>query len=138
MRHTAQAGAAFTSREVGELDTDTARKCLALLDLCRARGIDLLITCTYRNNAAQQALWNQGRITPGPVVTWAKPGESMHQTRRAFDVVPLRAGRPVWGTAGLDGDLWRAVGDLGERVGLEWAGRWSAGKREFPHFQNIK
>ena len=33
-------------------------------------GIDLIITCTLRTQSEQQALYNQGRTLPGPIVTW--------------------------------------------------------------------
>ena len=83
----------------------------------------------------------------------AKPGQSRHNfmangrpASLAFDVVPLRLGKPVWGTAGngIDDDptdddkddleLWQRVGAIGESCGLDWAGRWKR-FREFPHFE---
>lgn len=101
---------------------------------CKRAGIDLLITCTYRCPADQDKLYAQGRTTKGPVVTNAKAWDSMHQYRIAYDVVPLRDGKPVWGTSGADGELWAKIGAIGEACGLEWAGRWKS-FREFPHFQ---
>jgi peptidoglycan L-alanyl-D-glutamate endopeptidase CwlK len=58
----------------------------------------------------------------------------MHNHRLAYDVVPLRNGKPVWGTSGEDGVLWKTVGDLGIAQGLEWAGSWKTFK-EYAHFQ---
>jgi peptidoglycan L-alanyl-D-glutamate endopeptidase CwlK len=49
--------------------------------------------------------------------------------------VPIRNGKPVWNTSGSDGDLWRKIGEIGESVGLEWAGRWTGKLREMAHFQ---
>ena len=105
--------------------------------LLRAKmaGLDLLVTCTLRYKAEQAILYAQGRTTPGKIVTWAKPGESWHQSGDAIDVVPMRAGKCVWGTTGADGAMWRAVGAMGEAAGLEWAGRWPAKSREYQHFQ---
>lgn len=105
------------------------------LAACRNEGIDLLVTCTLRSNEEQAALYAQGRTKPGKVVTNAKPGQSMHNHGLAIDVVPLRAGKPVWGTTGEDGKLWKRIGEIGEKVGLEWAGRWTT-MREYPHFQH--
>ena len=67
-------------------------------------------------------------------VTNAKGGQSFHNWRMAFDVVPLVNGKPVWSTSGDAGKLWRKIGLIGKSCGLEWAGDW---KRfpEFPHFQ---
>jgi peptidoglycan L-alanyl-D-glutamate endopeptidase CwlK len=58
----------------------------------------------------------------------------MHNYRLAYDVVPLRNGKPVWGTSGEDGVLWQKVGALGVEQGLEWAGNWVKFK-ESAHFQ---
>ena len=113
-------------------------------------AIDVLLTSTKRDFEAQEYLYAQGRSRPGPVVTWAHAGESMHNYGLAIDVVPTRAGKPVWGTAGngIDEDptddqtddleVWQRLGEIGEAIGFEWAGRWPKGpkgKREFPHLQ---
>jgi peptidoglycan L-alanyl-D-glutamate endopeptidase CwlK len=112
------------------------------LRLCVKEGVDLIVTCTYRSDEEQARLYAIGRTKPGRRVTNAKPGQSMHNFRfngkpasLAVDVVPLRAGKPVWGTNGDDLALWQKVGKLGEAAGLEWAGRWTR-FREFPHFQH--
>jgi len=117
-------------------------------------GVTILLTCTYRSGEEQDALYAQGRTHPGRVVTNARAGESLHNrtdphggpAAEAFDVVPLRHGKPVWGTSGdgIDDDdsddhtddleVWQRVGAHGEAAGLEWAGRWKRMK-EFPHFQ---
>ena len=105
------------------------------LKLAKDAGIDLIVTSTYRDLESQAALFAQGRTKPGQIVTNARPGQSWHNWRCAFDVVPIRNGKPVWSTTGPDGALWRKVGELGESVGLEWAGRWTGKLREFAHFQ---
>lgn len=70
------------------------------------------------------------------VLTMAGPGQSLHNYRAAFDGVPLIDGKPQWGTRRKeDLDRWMALGEMGERVGLNWAGNWSENFREFPHFQ---
>lgn len=112
----------------------------------RDNGITILVTSTYRDNESQAALYAMGRTTPGPRRTNAGPGQSWHNYRCAFDIVPLRHGKPVWGTSGngIDDDpsdderddleVWERVGRLGEEAGLEWAGRWESFK-EYAHFQ---
>jgi peptidoglycan L-alanyl-D-glutamate endopeptidase CwlK len=124
----------ITSRKLDDLQLPVKIKALNLIHECKLAGIDLLITCTYRDFEAQNALYAQGRTAPGRIVTNARGGQSFHNFHMAFDVVPLRAGKPVWGTAGADGLLWQKVGELGEAQGLEWAGRWKT-FRELPHFQ---
>ena len=125
----------MNSRSLADLVLPCKEKAESFLKLAKDAGIDLLVTSTYRDNESQAALYAQGRTKPGVIVTNARPGQSWHNWRCAFDVVPLRNGKPVWGTTGPDGDLWRKVGELGEAVGLEWSGRWKGKLREMAHFQ---
>jgi peptidoglycan L-alanyl-D-glutamate endopeptidase CwlK len=125
----------INSRNLADLAPVCKEKAESFLNLAKDAGIDLLVTSTYRDNESQAALYAQGRTKPGVIVTNARPGQSWHNWRCAFDVVPLRHGKPVWGTSGEDGNLWRKVGELGESVGLEWAGRWTGKLREMAHFQ---
>lgn len=129
-----RAEAVINSRSLDELHPTVRRRAQAMLDACHAAGIDLIVTSTYRDAESQNALWAQGRTKPGSIVTNAKAGQSWHNWRCAFDVVPLRNGKPVWSTTGADAVIWRRVGDIGKAAGLEWAGDWIRFK-EFPHFQ---
>jgi len=124
----------MNSRELRDLLPEVEQRARDFLARALIEGIDLLVTCTYRSPQEQARLYAQGRTTPGKIVTHARPGMSWHNHRRALDVVPLRLGKPVWGTTGTDLSLWLKVGELGEAAGLEWAGRWKR-FREFPHFQ---
>lgn len=124
----------MNSRSLDDLLPPVRERALAFIAACRAEGIELLVTSTYRSLASQAVLYAQGRTKPGKRVTNARPGQSFHNWRVAFDVVPLRNGQPVWGTSGADGLLWQRIGELGEAAGLEWAGRWKT-FREFAHFQ---
>lgn len=144
------------TRELDDLLPEVAAAARDLIHRCAARGIRLQVTGTYRSNAEQLALWMQGRValdlvnkqrafvklpplTPeenGRMVTSAKPGQSLHNQRRAFDVVPLR---DTDGDGDLDADwessAWAIIGEQGERCGLEWGGRWAGKKQDRPHFQ---
>ena len=122
------------SRALDDLLPPVRHRAQAFVDACKQAGIDILITSTFRDLESQAALYAQGRTAPGKRVTNAKPGQSYHNWRVAFDVVPLRAGNPVWNTTGADGKLWEQIGNLGEAVGLEWAGRWTR-FREYAHIQ---
>lgn len=123
------------SRKIDDLIPEMQVLCRKFIDLCKAEGISILITSTYRDAECQNALYAKGRSAPGKIVTWAKGGQSMHNYRVAFDVVPMRYGKPVWSTRGHDLELWNRIGEIGKSIGLCWAGDWSPGKREFPHFQ---
>lgn len=126
------------SRDLNHLRKDVKEKAELLFKKASAIGIDLLVTCTYRSNEEQAALYAIGRTAKGRVVTNALPGESKHNNMEggepaslAFDVVPLVAGKPMWDASN---PVWQVVGGLGESVGLKWAGRWKRFK-EFPHFE---
>lgn len=120
-------------------------------------GVTVLLICTYRSGEEQDALYAQGRTKPGKVVTNARAGRSKHNATlpgtdtpaaEAFDVVPLRHGKMIWGTSGdgIDEDptddhkddleVWQRVGAHGVAVGLKWYGSPGSAFREFPHFQN--
>jgi len=91
----------------------------------------LTIAQGRRTLKEQQVLWEQGRTTPGKIVTWAVPGTSQHEFGHAFDIARLHEdGRVTWN------DMpWEAVGHLGESFGLVWGGRWPKKKTDRPHFQ---
>jgi peptidoglycan L-alanyl-D-glutamate endopeptidase CwlK len=121
----------MSDRDISDLHPILQAKCRAHIDACRIAGITLLITCTYRSPAEQDALYAQGRTAPGPVVTNAKAGQSMHQYRLAYDCVPIVNGKALWDGAN---PIWAKVGELGKAQGLEWGNDWST-FRECPHFQ---
>ena len=129
----------MSSRKLTDLHPQMQPLVTRLLANARAAGIDLLVTCTYRSNEEQTALYAIGRTKPGRIVTRAKAGQSKHNytlngkpAALAVDVVPLRDGKPIWSASD---PVWKQVGEIGEKVGLEWAGRWTT-FREYPHFQH--
>lgn len=122
----------INSRDVSELHPKVAAMAKAFVQACDEKGIDLLVTSTYRDNESQNALYAQGRTTKGLRVTNAKGGQSWHNYRLALDVVPLRNGKCVWDS---NDAVWKQVGLIGESVGLEWAGRWTGSMKETAHFQ---
>lgn len=125
----------MASRNLDDLLPIVAAKAQAHIAACKAESIDLLVTCTYRDPAEQARLYAQGRTKPGRIVTNAKPGQSFHEFRVAYDCVPLRDGKPVWGNvAKADRAIWDRVVALGEAAGLE-----SLANSRFPelcHFQS--
>ena len=126
----------INSRDLKELYPTVAGKAYTFVERCRQAGIDLLVTSTYRDKQSQDALYAQGRSKEGKIVTNAKGGQSFHNYRVALDVVPLRSGKPVWGTTAPDDKaLWAKVGEIGEACGLTWSGRWKGKMREMAHFQ---
>jgi len=120
----------INSRSLDDLAPPAKQRAEAFISAAKAKGIDLLVTSTYRDNESQDALYAQGRTAPGNIVTRAKAGQSWHNYRCALDVVPLVNGKAIWD----DQAVWKQVGAIGKSCGLEWAGDWVTFK-EFPHFQ---
>lgn len=120
----------ISSRKTTDLLPEAETKCTAFVTLCGQKGIDILITSTFRDNESQHALWQQGREAAGKIVTNADAGQSFHNYRVAFDFVPLINGKPAW----EDADLFAQCGEIAESLGLEWAGRWERFK-ELAHCQ---
>jgi peptidoglycan L-alanyl-D-glutamate endopeptidase CwlK len=121
----------INSRSLDDLLPQVKSRVERFIAACKAEGIDLLVTSTYRDNESQNALYAQGRTTPGKIVTNAKAGQSFHNFRCAVDVVPIVAGKPRWD---VKDEVWQKIGKLGKAAGLEWAGDWKR-FREYPHFQ---
>lgn len=139
----------MASRAITDLHPSLQPLALNFLSKCAARGLDVMVTCTYRSNEEQAAIYAQGRTKPGPIVTRAKPGQSKHNAvdeygqpaAEAFDVVPLLHGKPIYeDPRDADHDWtndwgWRVVGEVAEEVGIDWYGRPGSPFREAPHLQ---
>lgn len=127
------------SREIDHLHPDVQPLCREFMRRCELAGLDILITCTWRSGDEQNRLYAQGRTVPGAIVTRARAGQSAHNATlngvpaaRAFDIVPLVDGLPVW-DAGHP--AWQQAGQIGMELGLKWYGAPGAEFREMPHFQ---
>jgi peptidoglycan LD-endopeptidase CwlK len=125
------------SRDLSELTPETQALYSKFDAKMKEVGIDYIVTCTYRSQAEQDALFAQGRTTPGRIVTWAQ--HSKHTERTAFDIAIKKDDKAIWDTKVdvNDNDIpdYIEAGKIGESVGLEWGGSWSTKKKDFPHFQ---
>jgi peptidoglycan L-alanyl-D-glutamate endopeptidase CwlK len=121
----------INSRKIADLDVRPMEICLRHVEACAASGIELLITSTYRDEESQAALYAIGRTKELSRlrVTNAKPGESWHQYRVAYDVVPLVNGKAVWNSTD---PMWAEILRLGKLVGAERGPQW-----ELAHFQVV-
>lgn len=125
------------SRDIKDLHPELKNLAKKFLDKLEEENIDVIITSTYRDNESQNALYALGRTKKGKIVTYAAGGHSYHNYRLAFDIVPIKDGKPVWSTIGENLILWRKIGALGMVLGLEWGGNWKKSK-DYPHFQFTK
>lgn len=122
----------MASRSLLDLDAKVRSLAMTFVAECEKAGIDVLIYCTYRSSEEQDSLYRKGRSgAPGPIVTNARGGQSWHNHRRAFDFVPLVHGKAAWENT----KLYKTCGEIAEKVGLEWAGRWKGSLRETAHCQ---
>lgn len=97
------------------------------------------ITFSLRTMAEQQAIYNQGRTTPGNIVTNAKPGASYHNWGLAIDFALIIDGKEVSWDIGKDWDGdhtsdWMEVVNIFKAKGWEWGGDWKSLK-DYPHLQ---
>lgn len=122
----------INSRNLEDLAAKPREVCQRMISMCHDSGIELLITATFRDAEYQAELYKIGRtkeISRKPV-TNAAAGESWHNFRCAWDVVPLIGGKCAWEDAGL----WEHIVQIGRAAGAECG----ADFRTFPdrpHFQ---
>lgn len=123
----------INSRNVEDLDPPARVSCAQHIRLAKAAGVELVVTSTYRDYLAQDALYAIGRtveLNRRPV-TNAKAGESWHNFKCAWDVVPIIGGKCVW-----DGSdpVWTEVIAWGKQAGAEAGAEWVTFP-DRPHFQ---
>lgn len=142
------------SRRIEDLHPVVAEKCRHFLKVCKARGLNVIVTSTLRTEAEQLALFAQGRkrlkavnelrkeaglpaITESRnrIVTHALT--SIHQFGCAFDVCITKDGKAVWDVKAdiNENDIpdYEETGHTGEAIGLSWGGRF--GYPDYVHFQ---
>ena len=119
------------SRLLTDLHPKLQELAQAFKDACSKQNLPVSIYFTLRTIAEQDALYAQGRTTPGKIVTNAKGGESYHNYGLAFDAAPLNSDLSINWT---DNQLYQAMGEIGQSVGLEWGGSWVKFPDK-PHFQ---
>ena len=101
----------------------------ALVQKAALSGICIKIISGFRTYEEQDALYAQGRTTPGNIVTNAKGGYSNHNFGIAFDVGVFEGINYL-----DDSPKYKAVGVLGADLGLEWGGNWTT-MNDQPHFE---
>ena len=115
-----------TCRDISELTPLAKEACNLFLSACRQKGLNVLITETYRSQARQNYLYEQGRTRPGKVVTWTK--NSRHTSRRAWDIC-----KNVKGEEYSDSAFFKNCGAVAKTLGITWGGEWKT--PDTPHFE---
>lgn len=125
-------------RDITALHPRLQEKAALLITECEKQGIHILFSECLRTIAEQDALYAQGRTTPGSIVTNARGStySSQHQWGIAID---------FYGDMDIDGDgdkkddafnnstgLFDRVGQIAKALGLGWGGDWVSIK-DRPH-----
>jgi peptidoglycan L-alanyl-D-glutamate endopeptidase CwlK len=94
-------------------------------------NVQIIVIQGLRTFAESDALYAQGRTTPGPIVTDAPAGESYHNYGLAFDFAMI--------TDGKDDDIvgpnWMKVVAVMNKYGMSWGGNFP-NLKDNPHFEN--
>jgi len=107
------------------------RQSEAFIEAVKVLGFDLRVTSDYRSVAEQNALYAQGRTTPGAIVTNAIGGQSSHNYGVSFDVVDRKRGY------NLTDKEWKQLGAIWKAyTGGTWGGDWKTFPDQ-PHFENL-
>lgn len=132
----------MSDRNLASIDQEIVENFLAFEQKMLEEHIEFVRACVYRSNAEQAMLFKQGRQMPGKIITWARPGESLHNltkndrpASRAVDYYPLVHGKLADRTNPIEHALWLRMGYLAKQCGIEWGGTWPPHKQDFPHFQ---
>lgn len=109
------------SSKISDLRPDVAQNATIFVALCRARGLNVKITQTMRDDAYQKTLYQKG---------YAKtPYTTFHGQGLAFDIC-----KNVRGHEYDDLDFFAQCAKIGKRMGFTWGGDWKSFP-DRPHFQ---
>jgi hypothetical protein len=120
-----------SQREISKLDSRIQPLARQIILRGRAIGLNPVIVSGLRSQTEQDRLYEQGRTTPGNVVTNTR--SSMHTKGLAFDIAELdENGSITWSPK--DTQFWDKMGTVGKSLGLTWGGDFRTFK-DRPHFQ---
>ena len=119
-----------SAANIATLRPDAQQKAREWLLKCLEAGINVKVICGTRTYKEQDALYAQGRSTPGPKVTNAPAGYSWHNFGVGWDFLVFDStGQPQW-----ESPLMEKCGKIAESLGLEWGGHWT-NFQDIPHIQ---
>ncbi len=119
---------------------DLRDRVLILMQTMESLGFPMFVTQGVRTPKEQQALYAQGRTTPGKIVTY-KDGintPSEHQAKsdgfgHAVDCAFIDDPDTPKSEVFEAGPKWQAFGACAEALGLTWGGRWKMA--DLPHVE---
>lgn len=93
-------------------------------------GVHPIITQGYRTFAESDKLYQQGRTTPGEIVSNAKAGQSWHNYGLAVDIGLIINGKQSWKVD----QNWMTVVNIFKEHSFTWGGDWK-GFKDYPHLE---
>lgn len=104
------------TRDIKELHPYVQKLARDLIGICKEYGITVYLCRTFISDEEQEELYAIGRTVPGKIVTYSKPGYSLHNYGLAFDIVCSKDDMKD------ENDILKLVGKLGRSIGLTWKG----------------
>lgn len=120
-------------RDINKLHPELIPICQEFVKQCKAAGLNVLVTDTFRTKQDQTLLYAQGRTRKGSVVTNCRYPDSPHNWGVAFDFCRNVRGREYDNSD----NFFERCGAIGKKLGLTWGGDW---KRfvDKPHLELTK
>lgn len=120
----------LNSRDISLLRPDVEANCRKWLELCKAAGLNVLVTQTVRDEEYQRSLYAQGRTKPGSIVTNSTT-PTFHSAKAglAFDFC-----KNVKGHEYDDTEFFREAAAIAKKIGFSWGGDWKSFV-DMPHIQ---
>jgi hypothetical protein len=121
---------------LGLLYPPFAQMCATAADALAANGTWICFFNGLRTAAEQNRDYEQGRTSPGHIITNARgtPAQSMHQYGLAVDAVPYMRGRAGALNWNVDTPQYQAFVQAMRDAGCDWGGAWVSLK-DNDHFQ---
>lgn len=94
-------------------------------------GVHPYVDETLRSFERSDALYQQGRTKPGPIVTNARAGQSFHNYGLALDFHLQINGKDVWDEKNPN---WMVVVNIFKKHGFKWGGEFKSLK-DYPHLE---
>lgn len=125
---------AISEQRLALVNPVLAAKVRAAADELAQQGIYFRVAQGLRTYAEQQALYEQGRETPGAIVTNAPGGYSNHNFGCAVDCYPFMDGQTGAINFSSESAEFGLMVQTLKAQGLMWGGDWQSLK-DYPHFQ---
>lgn len=109
----------FHSRELKYLREDVRANCETFIALCKAEGLNVLVTDTVRDEEYQRSLVAKGYASKNATVP------TFHSVKAglAFDIC-----KNVKGQEYSDASFFTKCAAIGKKMGFSWGGDWKIGR----------